>query len=149
MQNCSHCCIKEKEPETIPVTEIWYKDSDGDGFGDLNNKYIGEGEPDSGYVKNNKDCYDSNADAKPGQTNFFGVHRGDDSFDYDCNGVSQREHTQKGECSDGTADQGWEGDIPSPGQTGNWLVDCDRIVKVFPPKIEIVRETERRVQKGR
>lgn len=32
------------------------------------------------------DCYDSNSDANPGQTAFFGVHRGDGDFDYDCSG---------------------------------------------------------------
>lgn len=30
------------------------------------------------------DCYDANADAKPGQINYFLSDRGDGSFDYDC-----------------------------------------------------------------
>lgn len=32
------------------------------------------------------DCYDLNANARPGQTAYFGTHRGDGSFDYDCVG---------------------------------------------------------------
>ena len=32
------------------------------------------------------DCYDANANARPGQTSYFTTHRGDWSFDYDCNG---------------------------------------------------------------
>ena len=34
------------------------------------------------------DCYDSNAAAKPGSTTCSGSHRGDGSYDYDCNGVN-------------------------------------------------------------
>jgi len=30
------------------------------------------------------DCYDSNANAKPGQTTYFSTNRGDGSFDYNC-----------------------------------------------------------------
>ena len=32
------------------------------------------------------DCYDLNANAYPGQTQCYGTHRGDGSFDYNCNG---------------------------------------------------------------
>ena len=39
---------------------------------------------------NDDDCYDGNADAKPGQTNYFDVHRGD-NFDYDCDNVQEEE----------------------------------------------------------
>jgi hypothetical protein len=31
------------------------------------------------------DCYDCNDSAKPGQAMYFGIDRGDGSFDYDCN----------------------------------------------------------------
>lgn len=33
------------------------------------------------------DCYDGNANAKPGQTTYFATHRGDSSFDYNCDSV--------------------------------------------------------------
>ena len=128
--------------------EIWYRDSDGDNFGDPASPHI-QGQSLSGYVQNSGDCYDSNPDAFPGQTNFFATDRGDGSFDYDCNGESQRELTQTGSCDNGTANEGWDGAVPAPGQTGAWLVDCDRKVQIFPPKIKIVRETKNRIQKGR
>lgn len=32
------------------------------------------------------DCYDANANAKPGQTTYFSTNRGDGSFDYNCDG---------------------------------------------------------------
>jgi prepilin-type N-terminal cleavage/methylation domain-containing protein len=34
------------------------------------------------------DCYDSNANAYPGQTAWFSVDRGDGSYDYNCDGLS-------------------------------------------------------------
>lgn len=36
------------------------------------------------------DCYDNNAAANPLQTNYFTVHRGDGSFDYNCDGVENK-----------------------------------------------------------
>ena len=126
----------------------WYKDGDADGFGDPDQRIWALWQPD-GYAENNRDCYDGNKDVRPGQTSFFAEDRGDGSFDYDCNGESERELTQSGSCDNGTANQGWEGAVPAPGQTGSWLVDCDRIVHVLPPSIKIVRETVRKIQKGR
>ncbi|MEK7465490.1 MAG: hypothetical protein AAB631_01810 [Patescibacteria group bacterium] len=36
------------------------------------------------------DCYDSNYNAKPGQTSYFYTQRGDGSFDYDCSGLETK-----------------------------------------------------------
>lgn len=36
----------------------------------------------------NIDCYDQNANARPGQLSYFTVSRGDGSFDYDCSGTT-------------------------------------------------------------
>lgn len=65
----------------------FYVDSDGDGYGDpsVSVKVCGSNAP-SGYTTNNTDCYDSNANARPGQTTCYSSHRGDGSYDYDCNG---------------------------------------------------------------
>jgi hypothetical protein len=64
-----------------------YLDNDGDGYGagTLYTICSGSSLP-SGYVSNNTDCYDYNANAYPGQSNYFTTNRGDGSFDYDCNG---------------------------------------------------------------
>jgi hypothetical protein len=59
----------------------YYADSDGDGYG------AGASSqrcPTAGYVTNNTDCYDSNANAKPGSTTCSTAHRGDGSYDYNC-----------------------------------------------------------------
>jgi len=63
------------------TVSTYYADNDGDGYG------AGAGIsmcPASGYVTNNSDCYDSNANVHPGSTTCSTSHRGDGSFDYNC-----------------------------------------------------------------
>ena len=68
-----------------PITV--YRDADGDTYGTSGTTSyyctVGGSMP-AGYVSNASDCYDANANAKPGQCTHFSVHRGDGSFDYDC-----------------------------------------------------------------
>lgn len=68
----------------------WYRDSDGDGYGNPNDSTSNCSQP-SGYVANSTDCYDSNSNVRPGQTQYFTSHRGDFSFDYDCSGQDNKE----------------------------------------------------------
>lgn len=126
----------------------WYADQDGDGFGDPRVSQLSIWQP-SSFVRNAEDCYDNNQKAKPGAESYFGDHRGDGSFDYNCDGTSTREQSATGSCSNGKANQGWDGEVPACGKKGKWLVDCDRIVHVIPPKIETVRESNSRIQKCR
>ncbi len=76
----------------------WYRDLDQDGFGDPASMIMGcENTPpkdvnSKDYVRNMDDCYDLNPSARPGQTAWFQVDRGDGSFDYDCNGMNQKEY---------------------------------------------------------
>lgn len=66
----------------------YYRDADGDGYGNPSVTIQScATTPPSGYVANGSDCYDSNADAHPGQGTYFNVTRGDGSFDYNCDGV--------------------------------------------------------------
>jgi hypothetical protein len=63
----------------------------------------------SGYVRvslantTKADCYDQNAEARPGQTEYFTVHRGDGSFDYNCNGSIEKKNTTIARCFLGQA----------------------------------------------
>lgn len=62
----------------------YYLDADGDGHaGNISTTICGPA-PAKYITGPVDDCYDSNPDAFPGQTNWFDVHRGDGSFDYDC-----------------------------------------------------------------
>lgn len=104
-------------------------DGDQDGFGGSGTAcYCDETYP---YTENNSnDCYDSNASTHPGQTGFFGVHRGDGGFDYDCNGTEEKQDTRGYDCGDlcviglDSVDQGWKGGTPTCGSTGSWVTDC-------------------------
>jgi len=58
----------------------WYYDSDGDGFGDLNDSLLVSVQP-KGYVANSSDCNDTDATIHPGATEIP-----DDTIDQDCNG---------------------------------------------------------------
>lgn len=128
----------------LPPVPTWYADKDGDGFGDPNvsKKWILQP---TAFVRNAEDCYDRNKEAKPGTERYFGKHRGDKSFDYNCDGKSTKAQTATGSCSNGTANQGWNGEVPRCGVEADWLVDCDRRYRP-PVRIVVVRETKSRLQ---
>ncbi len=63
----------------------WYRDADGDGYGLAGDAVLGCDRP-SGYVAQGGDCMDTNAQVHPGQTAYFSAHRGDGTFDYNCDG---------------------------------------------------------------
>jgi hypothetical protein len=69
----------------------YYLDSDHDNYGDPSSSTSACSKP-ANYVSNNADCYDNNGSAHPGQNQFYTVHRGDGSFDYDCNGSIEYDH---------------------------------------------------------
>ncbi|MCP4808581.1 MAG: hypothetical protein GY913_35355 [Proteobacteria bacterium] len=107
----------------------WYRDADGDGYGDGGDVAHSCDMP-SGYADNMSDCYDGSAYAFPGQTDWFDVERGDGSFDYDCNGAADRVLTDFGSCDWGSTcvlqtHGWWEWSIPDCGEWGEVLDDCD------------------------
>jgi hypothetical protein len=88
-----------------PGASIWYGDADGDGYlADTSPSYVQAGSPGATYYAKNDahilsltqpDCYDvgTNADkAHPGQTEYQSQKRGDDSWDYDCDGIETRQY---------------------------------------------------------
>jgi hypothetical protein len=112
----------------------FYRDADGDGFGDASQMVRAKRAP-KGYVANSLDCYDRNADVRPGQMAYFDRPRGDGSFDYDCDGrATPRTDVVTGGCKVITrfgipircwAEPGWQGAPPRCGEQGRWFSSCE------------------------
>ena len=69
------------------------------------------------------DCYDGNANARPGQTSFFGSNRGDGSFDYNCDGIQEHYLTTVSTCYETFGfgqTVGWRNLDPSCGVTNDY-----------------------------
>lgn len=62
------------------IFSLFYKDTDGDGYGDINNSILAGAAP-NGYVANNTDCNDGDATINPGQAEIYG-----DGTDNNCDG---------------------------------------------------------------
>ena len=73
--------------------QLFYQDSDGDGFGNptpianVNPKVGCSGVGHPGYVADDTDCDDNNANAFPGQTAYFSTPRANGSYDYNCDNM--------------------------------------------------------------
>ena len=145
--NNSDC--NDNDSNTNPET-LWYKDADGDGYGNRDITIKSCLKP-NGYVSNKNDCYDNNPNAFPGQGKYFAKDRGDGSFDYNCDGAVTVRWTSIGACNGDTpSPHGWQGNVPKAGQTHNWLVDCDeRVQGLFLPKLIVVAEFEPKVQEAK
>jgi hypothetical protein len=101
----------------------FFKDGDGDGYGDPLLKVVLCAPP-AGYVPKSLDCDDGDADAHPGQAAFFDQpSQGSKSFDYNCDKLAEKEHPSLVSCSPsgaGCTGDGWVGGVPACGQTGSY-----------------------------
>jgi hypothetical protein len=75
------------------------------------------------------DCDDRNADKFPGQTRFFTTNRAFTPFDYNCDGVAEKQYPAVGSCRGSTFScsqftQGWASTVPACGQTGTFIANC-------------------------
>tara|TARA_B100000315_G_scaffold245957_1_gene272625 strand:+ start:603 stop:1028 length:426 start_codon:yes stop_codon:yes gene_type:complete len=117
---------------TIPGGSLYqllpgFIDGDGDGYGTGAPIQVCSGNSlPASYSSNNDDCYDQNAGAYPGggaQT----THRGDGSFDYNCNGIEEKKYTIQVVYDPVTKKcprSGLVSGIPDCGQTGIVGYDC-------------------------
>ena len=126
----------------------YFPDADGDGFGAAGAQPTLAERPIAGMVANRLDCFDGNAAARPGQTDWFERDRGDGSFDYNCDGQETPRWQELGRCNSRHTEAvppGWLGNVPRPGVLGTWLEDCDDNGPFRPD----VQETSQRRQQGR
>jgi hypothetical protein len=114
--------------------ERYYRDEDGDGYGDPEQS-VKACLPPNGYVENGQDCYDANAKAHPKQHSYFHKHRGDGSFDYDCDSKEKRRILDRAFCRLKPDENGcyyasgWiQKRIPKCGEAGEWKwYECHEI----------------------
>ena len=118
----------------------FYRDADGDGYGDPNTPGHFCGSAPGGYVTDNTDCCDVANDAgaamtHPGQTGWFTSANACGNYDYDCVNGEVAEFTVVGSCSQsGKCDSsetyscdfaaGWVGSVAACGQSANYLTGC-------------------------
>lgn len=69
------------------ATSTWYADNDSDGFGDAEGESVEDCEAPSGYVDNNDDCDDDNAEINPDAEEIC------NGLDNDCDGVTSSDGT--------------------------------------------------------
>lgn len=104
----------------------WHPDEDGDGFGAAGIA-IDTCNPAPGWLMDDRDCYDDNADARPDQVAYFAVHRGDASFDYDCDGFSSAALLDLGGCHGEPMcpdDSGWRTGLAECGRVEDYVTEC-------------------------
>lgn len=80
-------CDGQVDEDDSNDATTWYKDSDGDGYGDPNDSKTSCSQPSSRYVENNDDCDDDNDDLNPGATEVC------DGVDNDCDGIVDEDLT--------------------------------------------------------
>ena len=109
----------------------FYRDADNDSYGDptITECWCSAGGTTGEFdATNDDDCFDGNAQANPMQTAWFDTHRGDGSYDYNCDGNETQQDTTIGDCAyvGCMADPiGWDGAVPACGTPGYYLLDAD------------------------
>jgi hypothetical protein len=114
---------------------IWYRDSDGDGQGDAGDTTCASSMP-TGYVDNDLDCCDSEADVYDGQTTYFCssftcAGSSTPSWDYNCGGADIQRWQRTGRCYWGSSGcnyrDGWRYGYPWPdcGVSEDFVTGCD------------------------
>lgn len=132
-----NCPCKDKDDDNSgggddAQVQGWTDGSTVGGEEDNNEPIDVDNDMDNDAYPASKDCYDDNFSAHPGQTSWFRVHRGDGSWDYDCDGQeSKRWTSMAGSCSynpktgkcAGVKD-GWASNTPTCGKSAFWNSDC-------------------------
>lgn len=120
------------------VCTSFYLDTDGDGFGPPASATQRCGTtPPTGYATATGDCCDQDAEARPGQMQFFQRPRtGCGGYDFDCSGTAELERTTPGvqcgvvqgdPCDRGCTSSGtpgWLTPVPPCGDAGTYFTGC-------------------------
>jgi len=124
--------------QTCDGKELCYKDADNDGYRPDATSTVLSNDTDCSDAYEaigtdaTNDCGDSTASAKPGQTayfvNSFTNNQGVASWDYNCDGNETHRYTADYTCIPNLfecpSSEGWWGQEPDCGETGDWGYDC-------------------------
>ena len=122
-------CVGGTDEEGAQNCQVYYTDNDNDGWGVSPSKCLC-GKSGAFKTLTPGDCYDGNGNAHPGQTGWFTTHRGDGSYDYDCNNTQETKWNEVGVCSSllciNGGKAGWfsGGQVAACGSTVAWATSC-------------------------
>jgi hypothetical protein len=108
----------------------FYLDGDGDSYGTpTNGRNFCQGDQESGYVANQGDCDDNDNRVNPEYSGGFQIvasDGGNGTFDYNCDGIVEKEDDDIGECGGLTCglDPGWQDSVPDCGVEAEYVTDC-------------------------
>jgi hypothetical protein len=144
-------CDDEIDEAYADGCDVYYFDGDGDGYGTSSSQCLCDPEASTGYDATVAgDCYDYNIEARPGQTTYFTLDRGDGSFDYNCNGSIQKYYSTNGSCGwEGvTCDitVGWASGNPGCGNSGQYLTSDDHCSGYWGGSCYVESDTPSRTQ---
>jgi hypothetical protein len=122
-------CDSLVDEENSTGCDRYYADDDKDSYGDPGDSKCLCAAKAPYTASNASDCYDGNSAAKPGSVSWYGTHRGDGSYDYNCDGTQQKQYTTTFTCSGAvwictSHRDGWTSGVPSCGITATWARDC-------------------------
>ncbi len=123
-------CDDSADEENASGCNTYYYDYDGDAYGSsaVSGRCLCSTD---GYYSSryNTDCYDYSASANPAATSYYTTHRGDSSYDYNCDSASTQYYTATYDCSSwpgcSTDSTGWRSGVASCGSSASWVTDCD------------------------
>ena len=127
------CNGLDNERDAIGCKDFYY-DEDGDTYGISGSKQCWCDTGKSPWTgKNTNDCYDKNANARPGQANYFKVDRGDGKYDFNCDRAEERRWRGRAtSCAWKFAPfscklngEGWVSTEPRCGGSADYRPDCD------------------------
>ncbi len=141
-------CSGEAEEPGAEGGVVYYRDYDGDGFGDpLDSEVLCEAGDIVDYdVTNNDDCCDIDWEANPDWTEPRTFATWCEDYDWDCDGSETKGLTTEGSCGldlsiCGADPPGWRYSwSPSCGSYGDWVTGCD--IDYWPPGCDEVYITK-------
>lgn len=128
-------CDLTADEENATGCSVLYYDYDGDSFGSSSISGSCVCGP-TGYYTSPyaTDCYDYNSAANPIATTPSTSSRGDNSWDWNCDGQQVKQDQSSGSCNWNFGCDlytGWQSSPPSCGQTGNYVTSCTLACGVF------------------